>query len=102
MAWKEEKELKECTFKPKINNLKQNISKSQNKISNEQREKELQLRFDKLYHDNQKYKLAKEMRALEIEHYSTKDLTFNPNTNKTPNLIRDNGKGNLKIEFKNF
>jgi hypothetical protein len=55
MAWKEEMELKECTFKPKINNLKQNRSISQNKISNEQREKELLLRFDKLYHDNQKY-----------------------------------------------
>ena len=101
-AWKEEKELKECTFKPKINNLKQNSSISQNRISNEQREKELQLRFDKLYHDDQKYKLTKEMKALEIEHYSTKDLTFSPNINKTPNLIKNNRKGKFENRIQKF
>ena len=102
LAWKEEKELKECTFKPKINNLKQSSSISQNKMSNEQREKELQLRFDKLYHDDQKYRLTKEMKALELEHYSTKDLTFNPNINKTPNLIKDNRKGKFENRIQKF
>ena len=101
-AWKEEKELKECTFKPKINNLKQSSTLSQNRISNEQREKELQLRFDKLYHDNQKYTLTKEMKALELDHYSTKDLTFNPNINKTPNLIKNNGKGKFENRIQKF
>ena len=102
LAWKEEKELKECTFKPKINNLKQSSSISQNKMSNEQREKELQLRFDKLYHDDQKYRLTKEMKALELDHYSTKDLTFNPNINKTPNLIKDNRKGKFENRIQKF
>ena len=102
LAWKEENELKECTFKPKINNLKQNSSISQNRLSNEQREKELQLRFDKLYHDDQKYRLTKEMKALELERYSTKDLTFNPSINKTPNLLKDNRKGKFENRIQKF
>ena len=98
--YKEDKEDKECTYNSYIYNVKKNNSISPNRISKEQREKEHQLRFDKLYYDDKKYKLTKEMKALELDYNSTKDLTFNPNINKTPNLIRDRkGKFENRIHY---
>ena len=101
--YKEDKEDKECTYKSNkynIYSVKKSSSISPNRISNEQREKELQSRFDKLYYDDKKYKLTKEMKALELDYNSTKDLTFNPNINKTPNLIKDRkGKFENRIQY---
>ena len=99
-GYKEQEELKECTFKPKINNLKHNITPS--KISYKQREKELQSRFNKLYNDNEKYKIAKQIKALEWDYLKNKELTFNPNINCTPNLIRDKRRKNFEKRIKSY
>ena len=89
---KEIKELKECTFKPKINNPQKRFKRilSQNDINssliikknvenNQKREEEIQFRFEKLYKDNEKYKLSKEMKALEFEHMMSRNTPFIPN-----------------------
>ena len=99
-GYKEQEELKECTFKPKINNLKHNITPS--KISYKQREKELQSRFNKLYNDNEKYKIAKQIKALEWDYLKNKELTFNPNINCTPNLLRDKRRKNFEKRIKSY
>lgn len=98
--YKEDKDDKESTYKSNIYSVKKSSSISPNRISNEQREKERQLRFDKLYYDDKKYKLTKEMKALVLDYNSTKDLTFNPNINKTPNLIKSRkGKLENRIQY---
>ena len=99
--YKEQEELKECTFKPKINNLKQNkITPS--KLSYKQREKELQTRFNKLYNDNEKYKIAKQIKAIEWDYLKNKELTFSPNINNTPNLLRDERRKNFEKRIKSY
>ena len=92
---KELKELKECTFKPKINTIskrtKRNLSQNNinsslvlsNNIDNDnikmKREEEIQLRFEKLYKDNEKYKLSKEMKLKEREKMISLNAPFIPN-----------------------
>ena len=100
LEYKEEKELEECTFKPKINNLKQNISTT--KKSNKERNKEIQNRFEKLYKDNEKYKLSKQIKALELDYLINKNLTFNPSINNTKHLTRENSKENFETRVKKF
>ena len=97
---KELRELQECTFKPKINESRKKLKKvlSQNDINSsliiqnnnnsknkEKREKEIQLRFEKLYKDNEKYQLAKEMKAIEYEHIMSRNAPFIPNIKKSKN-----------------
>ena len=100
MEDKEQNELKECTFKPKINNLKQCLNLS--KLSSKGRNKEIQNRFDKLYKDNEKYKLSKQMRALELEYQINKELTFNPCINNLKYFTRENSKENFETRIKKF
>ena len=83
MEEKELEELKECTFKPKINN-----SRAINKIRNYNSEekdsstiissKDIQSTFDKLYHDNEKYKLSKEMKTIDHEYLLGQKVSFTP------------------------
>ena len=99
-GYKEENELKECTFKPKINNLKQIITPS--KMSYNKRKEELQKRFDKLYYDNVKYNLSKEIKAIELDHIANRDLTFNPNINYKPYLLKNDKKQNFENRIKAY
>ena len=94
------KEIRECTFKPKINNLKQSITTS--KIYYQPKKEELQSRFDKLYYDNEKYKLSKEIKAIELDNMTNKELTFNPNINYAPNLLNDQKKVKFENRINNF
>ena len=96
----EKKELKECTFKPKINNLKKGMTPSIK--SEKERKAKIQKTFDKLYYDNVKYKLAKEMKAIEVDHFINKEMTFNPNINFTSSLLREEKKGNFESRVKTF
>ena len=96
---KEMKELEECTFKPKINKSKshkifRNIS-SNNYISSLVPQKDIQSTFDKLYHDNEKYKLSKEMKTIDYEYIQGKNNPF------TPNIKNNFRKANSKSE-RNF
>ena len=100
LEYKEEKELEECTFKPKINNLKQNISTA--KKSNKERNKEIQNRFEKLYKDNEKYKLSKQIKALELDYLINKNLTFNPSINNSKHLTRENSKEDFETRVKKY
>lgn len=81
---KELEELKECTFRPKINNSRA-INRIRNNISEEKdtstiiSKKGIQSTFDKLYHDNEKYKLTKEMKTIDHEYLLGKKISFTPN-----------------------
>ena len=98
---KEQLELKECTFKPKINDLKRNITTS--KITfNKYRDKEHQSRFDKLYNDNEKYILSKQIKAIQFDHMITKDLTFNPNINNKTTLSKEGRKDKFENRIKTY
>ena len=95
---KELRELKECTFKPKINYPTNNRAKrtlSQNDINSslilqsnynnknkQKREEEIQLIFEKLYKDNEKYKLSREMKVKEREKMISINTPFIPNAKK--------------------
>ena len=94
---KEIKELQECTFKPKINSSiqkgKRTLSQSDinsslvlannlNDNNKAKREEEIQLRFEKLYKDNEKYKLSKELKVKERERMISLNTTFIPNIKK--------------------
>ncbi len=96
---KEEIEMKECTFKPKINNLRQSFNYS--KINYKERNKEIQSIFDKLYKDNEKYELSKQKKALELDYLINKDLTFNPTIN-SKHLTKENSKENFETRIKTF
>ena len=74
---KEMLELEECYFKPKINKIRKN--KELNEINTDKKNK--QEVFEKLYKYNEKYKLAKELKALELEKIAGQKNTFIPNTN---------------------
>ena len=76
------KELKDCALKPKIKR-EEILSKMP---SSHQWEKLYQSRTDKLYWENEKYKLTKELRAIEFDHMISNDLTFNPNINDNQNM----------------
>ena len=114
----EEKEildLKECTFKPRINHPKKILKRtlSQNDINssliiskniNNNRQKkgdELQYIFEKLYQDSEKYRLSKEMKAMEMEHMISRKSPFMPNAQKNRkkmslNKKRQKSEGNFE------
>ena len=96
LEYKEEKELEECTFHPKINSLKQNFNTSK------KFDKDFKNRFEQLYNYNEKYKLSKQIRALELDYLINKELTFNPLTNNPKYLIKENSKENFETRIKSF
>ena len=81
---KELLELEECIFKPKINNmrkyLKNNSSKNiiNSSMNTQKRKEEIQSRFEKLYRDNEKYKLSRQLKAIEQENAQNRKMTFMP------------------------
>jgi len=80
---KELEDLKECTFKPKINIISQkHKNNNSSQIKNKSKEKEnLSSIFDKLYKDEEKNKLSKELRAIDKEYNLGKTFSFTPNLN---------------------
>ena len=76
---KEMLELEECYFRPKINKVKtkNRLNSSQNEGHNNKKRQEV---FEKLYKYNEKYKLAKELRAIELEKIAGQRITFIPKT----------------------
>ena len=96
LEYKEEKELEECTFHPKINNLKQKFN------TTKKSDKDFKNRFEQLYNYNEKYKLSKQIKALELDYLINKELTFNPLINNKKNLIKENSKENFETRIKSF
>ena len=87
---KEKIELEECCFKPKINKAKKKYNRNNSLLcesgkyaylNKKQREKEIQARFEKLYKDNEKYKIMKELKIKENEKIEGEKNIFNPNIN---------------------
>ena len=78
-------QLSECTFKPSINT-------TNNSFRNTNINSELTT-FEKLYKDNEKYKMKKQLKEIEYENILNKDLTFRPNFFQTPRPI-----SNIKFE----
>ena len=76
---KEMLELEECYFRPKINKEKpkDRFNSSQNDENNNKKRQEV---FEKLYRYSEKYKLAKELRAIELEKIAGQKITFMPKT----------------------
>ena len=76
---KEMLELEECYFRPRINKPKQRtyINPSQSEQNKIDKKQEI---FEKLYKYNEKYKLAKELRAIELEKIAGQKITFIPKT----------------------
>ena len=72
------------------------------KLSNQERNKEIHNRFEKLYKDNEKYKLSKQVKALELDYLMNKDLTFNPTINNSKHLTKENSKENFETRIKTF
>ena len=88
---KEMEELKECTFKPKIN--KSISDKSRCNHTPEYRQsssllsqRRFQSTFDKLYHDNEIYKLSKEMKTIDHEYLLGKKSSFIPKVSNNFNF----------------
>ena len=54
--------------------------------SSHQKEKLYQWRTDKLYCENEKNNLSKELRAIEFDDMISNDLTINPNINDNQNM----------------
>ena len=96
LEYKEEKELEECTFHPKINNLKQKFN------TTKKSDKDFKNRFEQLYNYNEKYKLSKQIKALELDYLINKELTFNPLINNKKKLIKENSKENFETRIKSF
>ncbi len=86
---KELEDLKECTFKPRINNIlissmKQSRSQTQNKSRDN-----IESIFERLYKDEEKNKLSKELRTIDREYTIGKKFSFTPNINdKLKNIYR--------------
>ena len=86
---KEMIELKECFFRPKINKPKNlfrkiNSFKKNNNLSltNKTDQKDFQSRFEKLYRDNEKYKLSKQLKSIKLENIASTKITFIPEIKK--------------------
>ena len=75
---KELEDLKECTFKPRINFPS---SKKLNKSSSNKSKENIMTIFDKLYKDDEKKKLTKELRTIDREYTLGKNFSFTPNIN---------------------
>jgi hypothetical protein len=88
-------QLSECTFKPSINT-------TNNSFRNTNLNSDFQSTFDKLYKDSEKYRIKKNLRAMEVEHIINKDLTFKPNICHTPKLLSTIKFENFEIRQQNF
>ena len=99
---KEKMELEECFFRPKINKPKKsmNISLNDKNLSLNDIKKNKAInanttntnsRFEKLYRDNEKYKISKELKAIEYEKIASKNLTFIPETYKKIQKYKSEG-----------
>ena len=88
--------MEECTFHPKINNLKQKFN------TTKKSDKDFKNRFEQLYNYNEKYKLSKQIKALELDYLINKELTFNPLINNKKKLIKENSKENFETRIKSF
>ena len=87
---KEEEELKECTFRPKINNYNPYLNKSNSK----QKNKEI---IEKLYSDNKKRNNKNQIESEDKNKNDEKELTFKPNLiSKSPKKINQNFNDRLK------
>ena len=81
---KELLELEECIFKPKINNMRKYLKNYSSKniinssLNTRKRKEEVQSRFEKLYRDNEKYKLSRQLKAIEQENAQNRKMTFIP------------------------
>ena len=81
---KELLELEECIFKPKINNMRKYLKNYSSKniinssMNTQKRKEEIQSRFEKLYRDNEKYKLSRQLKAIEQENAQNRKMTFIP------------------------
>lgn len=88
---KEIEELKECTFKPKINKSKSDKSRYNHTPEYRQSssllsQRRFQSTFDKLYHDNEIYKLSKEMKTIDHEYFLGKNSSFAPKVSNNYNF----------------
>ena len=88
---KEMEELKECTFKPKINKSASDKSKYNHTPEYKQSvslisQRRFQSTFDKLYHDNEIYKLSKEMKTIDHEYFLGKNSSFVPKVSNNYNF----------------
>ncbi len=88
---KEIEELKECTFKPKINKSKSDKSRYNHTPEYRQSssllsQRRFQSTFDKLYHDNEIYKLSKEMKTIDHEYFLGKNSSFVPKVSNNFNF----------------
>lgn len=86
---KELEDLKECTFKPKINNiLISSMKQSRSQTKNKSRDN-IESIFERLYKDEEKKKLSKELRTIDREYTIGKKFSFTPNINaKLKNIYR--------------
>ena len=92
---KELLQLSECTFKPSINT-------SNNSFRNTNTNSEFHSTFEKLYKDSEKYKIKRNLKAMEIEHIINKELTFKPSLCVTPKSISNLKFENFQIRQQNF
>ena len=88
-------QLSECTFKPTINTAN-NSFRISNTNSNQK------TTFIKLYQDNEKYRIKKHLKALELEQITNRDLTFKPNIYHTPKTISHFKFDSFEERQKNF
>ena len=86
---KELEDLKECTFKPRINNiLISSMKPSRSQTKNKSRDN-IESIFERLYKDEEKNKLSKELRTIDREYTIGKKFSFTPNINgKLKNIYR--------------
>lgn len=86
---KELEDLKECTFKPRINNiLISSMKQSRSQTKNKSRDNTESI-FERLYKDEEKNKLSKELRTIDREYTIGKKFSFTPNINcKLKNIYR--------------
>ena len=79
---KELENLKECTFKPRINkSCYKTLSKSDIKDKDKENKENILSIFERLYKDEQKNKLSKELRTIDREYNLGKTFSFAPRLN---------------------
>ena len=78
---KELEDLKECTFKPRINASSPKPFQQNSNGKNKSKENIMSI-FDKLYKDEEKIKLSKELKTIDMEYNLGKNFSFTPNLNK--------------------
>jgi len=93
---KELLQLSECTFKPSINNTANNSFLLTNANS------DFHSTFEKLYKDSEKYRIKKNIKAIEYDHLMNKDLTFKPSLCETPKSISNLRFDKFEIRQQNF